>query len=553
MAVGISESASKDQLFDVRLLLDSSGDGLYGIDTHGRCTLANRVAAELFGYTPAELVGQPVDELLHHSRPDGTPHPHTVCPIQRTLETGRGVGVDDDVFWHKDGSGVCVAYSCRPVVENGVTIGAVVAVRDIRDRKRAERERRRLLEQIDKERFKLDGIVDSMSDGLLLMDSDRRISYSNRRAGELLRIEHTSLMGKRDVEAFTEVAHLYENAATAWATWEEAMTRLDERPCFDLRVSGDPQPDLQLRLFRVPGGPDTGDGIGLVLRDVSAERRLVRAKDDFIAAISHELASPATNLVSYAEMLSSQVYPEPDRREMLATMVQEGRRLTAIIRDFVDVLCVQQGRLTVRIRPTDMRTLLQHIANIARTDTAHTLVVDIPEQLPLVQADPDRIQQVLANLVSNAQKYTPRGRYIQLSARLLESSVEVAVADQGLGIPADALPRVFEKFYRVDAEDRRNIKGTGLGLAIVKDLVEAQAGEVGVSSEGPGKGACFWFRLPLATPNIRFVLASGSVGISVLEARQRGVDAVLSKPYCPADLGSMLQGVAHLPPRAEAA
>ena len=337
-----------------------------------------------------------------------------------------------------------------------------------------------------------------MSDGLLLLDGDRRISYSNRRAGELLRVEPASLMGRRAQEVFAEVAYVLDNPSAVWATWVEALTRLDERPCFDLRVAWAPHPDVRVRLFRVPGGPDAGDGIGLVIQDVSAERQVVRAKDEFVAGVCHELASPATNLVACAEMLCSQAYSEPERQEMLGSMVRESHRLLAIVRDFVDVQRVQQGRLEVHVRPTDIRLLMQHVATIARTDMAHQLVVDIPEHLPLVQADPERVQQVLANLVSNAQKYTPDGRQIELSARLLESSVEVTVADQGLGIPKDALDRVFEKFYRVEADDRRNIKGDGLGLAIVKELVEAQLGEVGVSSEGQGKGARFWFRLPLA-------------------------------------------------------
>jgi signal transduction histidine kinase/ActR/RegA family two-component response regulator len=490
----------------------------------------------------------------------------------------------------------------------------------------------RLLEQGDPERWTLDRIVDSMSDGLLVLDDDRRFSYSNRRAAELLRVEPASLVGRRDTDVFAEVAHLYENPSAAWTDWEAALTQRDEHPCFDLRVAGDPWQDLRVQLFRVPGGPGRRDGTGLVIRDVSAERRLVRAKDELVAAVGHELASPATNLIASAEMLCSQVYSEPERRDMLETIAREGHRLTSIIRDFVDVQRVQQGRLEVHLRPVDVRALMRHVAAIARTDTVHRLVVEIAEHLPLVQADPERVQQVLANLVANAQKYTPQGRHIKLSARLLESSVEVAVADRGLGIPKDSLHRVFEKFYRVEAEDRRNIQGTGLGLAIVKDLVEAQGGEVGVSSDGPGKGARFWFRLPLAVasttleptpsaaqhldwpgsplrvlsvdddraagsalirmlrpdghhvvavrsgeealrrladapfdvvisdlglgdgmdgwelarrvraewPHVRFVVASGSVGITQLDALQLGADAVLAKPYRPADLCRML-------------
>src|ERR1700737_3190056 len=131
---------SGNPLPDLRLMLDSSGDGLYGLDTRGRCTLVNRAAAELFGYTTSELVGQPIHDLLHHSRPDGTPYPYGACPILRVFGSGLGIRVDVDVFWHKDGSMVNVEYTAHPIVQNGLILGAVVAVRDIRERKHAERE-----------------------------------------------------------------------------------------------------------------------------------------------------------------------------------------------------------------------------------------------------------------------------------------------------------------------------------------------------------------------------------------------------------------------------
>ena len=160
---------SGNPLPDLRLMLDSSGDGLYGLDTHGRCTLVNRAAAELFGYTTSELVGQPIHDLLHHSRPDGTPYPSAACPILRAFGTGHGIRVDDDVFWHKDGSMVNVEYAAHPIVENGLILGAVVAVRDIRERKGAEREIQ----------FQA-GLLDAVEQAVVATDPDGRIVYWNR-------------------------------------------------------------------------------------------------------------------------------------------------------------------------------------------------------------------------------------------------------------------------------------------------------------------------------------------------------------------------------------
>jgi len=481
----------------------------------------------------------------------------------------------------------------------------------------------------------LERLADSMIDGLVLLDDERRIAYANRRAGDILRIEPASLIGRRAQEILAEVGYVSDSASVVWATWTEALTRLDEGPSVDLRLAWTPHPDVRLRLFRVPGGPDAGDGIGMVIQDVSVERQAARTQDEFVSGVCHELASPATNLVACAEMLCSQVNSEPERQQMLGSMVRESHRLLAIIRDFVDVQRMQHGRLEVHVRPTDLRVLMQHVADIARTDLAHYLVVTLPDHLPLVQADPERVQQVLANLISNAQKYTPEGRQIELSAQLLENNVEVTVADHGLGIPKDSLDRLFDRYYRVDTADRRNIRGSGLGLAIVKELVAAQLGEVGVSSDGLGTGARFWFRLPLAAavdvpeptlpalvrllsasagaeplrvlsvdddravgaalarvlrpeghhvtavssgeealrrlaetlfdvvisdlglgggmdgwelarcvhadwPHVRFVLSTGSVSISELEAHRHGADAVLAKPYRPEDLRRLL-------------
>jgi signal transduction histidine kinase/ActR/RegA family two-component response regulator len=378
--------------------------------------------------------------------------------------------------------------------------------------------------------------------------------------------------------------------------------------------------------------------------ETAAERELARSKDELVAMVSHELASPVTNLVAYAELLATQDHPAPERQEMLTTMVLEGRRLTALIHEFLDVRRLETGRFDLTPRPTDLLALLNHAATIAKRDVDHPLKVDLPATLPLVNADAGRVQQILANLLSNARKYTPTGCEIRLGARELDGAVEVYVADKGLGIPAEALPRLFEKFYRVPGEDRRGTQGTGLGLAVTRDLIEAQGGQIGIESAGRGQGSRFWFTLPLAevgsrieselhvtkpsstsaiqqvpTPPSRplrllavdddaaigsmirrvmrasgyetvttttaeealellraqpfdivlsdlglglgmdgwdlaarvrsdwhlpFVLATGSVGISVDEVHRRGVDGLISKPYLPAELLALLERLA---------
>jgi PAS domain S-box-containing protein len=625
-----AEVALRESEEHLRSVVASLQEGIVVQLEDGTITACNASAERILGVPAERMIGdKSTDPRWRAIHEDGSFFEDNLQPPIVTLRTGEP---QSDVMGIRRPCGelAWISVNSQPMFLDGIRSHPSAVATSFTD----ITERKQLLEQLEKDRSTLAGIVNNMSDGLLLLGHDRHITYCNQRAGELLSIDHTSVVGKPDVEAFAEVAHLYERAPAILASWEKSLARVDERPCLDLRVAGEPQPDIQMRLFPVPGSPDAGDGIGVVIRDVSAERDLVRAKDEFVAAVSHELASPAMNLAGYAEMLSTQAYPEDERREMLDTMAQEGRRLTTIIRDFLDIQRLQRGQMQVHVRPTDLHNLMNHAASIARRDMSHPLLVDIPKQLPLVQADPERVQQVLANLLSNAQKYTPIGGQIAFSAKLIESRVEIAVADQGLGVPADALPRVFETFYRVEASDRRDIKGTGLGLAIVKDLVEAQGGEVGVSSDGPGKGARFWFRLPLAAsnivatissspdlpavaksdpqqlrilsvdddpavssalirllrpdghhvaavcsgeealerladerfdvvladlglgtgidgwelarrvragwPRVRFVLASGSVGINPVDARDRGVDAILPKPYRALDLRALL-------------
>jgi CheY-like chemotaxis protein/anti-sigma regulatory factor (Ser/Thr protein kinase) len=302
--------------------------------------------------------------------------------------------------------------------------------------------------------------------------------------------------------------------------------------------------------------------------------------------------------------------------------------------------------LPVVPRPVDLRPLLEQVASGGAADRKHPVRLDVPHALPLVMADPDRVQQVVDNLLSNARKYSPRGGAIDIQARALGTGVEVSVTDHGLGVPQHALPHLFDKFYRVAGEDRRGIDGTGLGLAIARQIIEDHAGEIGATSPGPGQGTTFVFRLPVADalaepgavppgearppearpagslrvllvdddramravvtrilrplgcalvaaasgaealdmltrgsfdavvsdlhlgpgldgaglaevigqrwPQVRFVLATGSVGAAELPQRSTAIHAVIRKPYRPADLQRMLLDVCSASSRAAA-
>jgi PAS domain S-box-containing protein len=229
--------------------------------------------------------------------------------------------------------------------------------------------------------------------------------------------------------------------------------------------------------------------------DSNAE--LSRAKDEMVSMVSHELRTPLASIVGFAELLATREVSPKQRNDYLAVMLQEGRRLTALVNDFLDLSRLEGDRLTLRFAPADAKALITRAIELFSDPAGPPIETHLPADLPLVRVDSDSIFRVVTNLLSNARKYSPVGGSIEVGASVAEDKVEIYVRDKGLGIPADALSQLFGKFYRVDARDRDTIKGTGLGLAICKNIVEAHGGKIRARSEGLGKGACFYFTVPI--------------------------------------------------------
>ncbi len=230
--------------------------------------------------------------------------------------------------------------------------------------------------------------------------------------------------------------------------------------------------------------------------DASAE--LSQIKDELVSMVSHELRTPLASVVGFAELLMTRPVTDEQRTEYLAVMLQEGRRLTALINDFLDLQRIESGREAITLSPTDLGALIGRAVNLAGVDAGSPIAVKLSDPLPLAMVDSDSIFRVLGNLISNARKYSPDGGAIVVGAGVVNGMLEVSVEDHGLGIPRESIGMLSEKFYRVDTSDRRQIKGTGLGLAISKRIVEAHGGAVGVKSDGPGMGSRFAFTVPIA-------------------------------------------------------
>jgi PAS domain S-box-containing protein len=415
-------------------------------------------------------------------------------------------------------------------------------------------ERRRLVDRAERERAQLIAVMSSQNDGILLLDAASRIQYCNTRAEDLLDLSAEQLIGASAQTVSARLRPSSADGSAATHALEDALAHAEDRPSFELRLDGSPARDLRIEVFDVADPSGVRQGVGLVLRDVTAERDLARTKDEVVSVVSHELRTPLASVVGFAELLLTRpAMPEAQRQQYLGVMVEEGRRLTALINDFLDMQRLESGRQSIVPRPTPLRPILEQAVNSAGEDVERPIVLDATDELPLVQADADRLRQVLANLLGNARKYSPHGGVIRLEASHVDNQVVIAVQDHGLGLPTSALPRLFEKFYRVDNSDRREIAGTGLGLAISRRIVEGHGGRIWAESAGLGRGARFSLTLPIAPVSVVdengadvLVVEDGSVFAQLLAVAlaDDGLSAV-----CVATAEEALNRMTAAPPR----
>ncbi len=235
--------------------------------------------------------------------------------------------------------------------------------------------------------------------------------------------------------------------------------------------------------------------------DAREREQLDRLKDEFVLTASHELRSPLTSVQGFAELLMLERDKlTPKQLETVEIILDNCRHLGRLLNDLLDLTRSDAGRLALRREPTEPGPLIEEVVRTMRAQTEsanQSLTAHLEPDLPLIVVEPGRIRQILVNLVTNAHEYSPERASVEVSARVVDSDVEVAVSDDGPGIPADQLERIFERFTRGDAGLTQRVGGTGLGLAISKSLVELHGGTISAESQ-LGKGSTFRFRLPAA-------------------------------------------------------
>ncbi|MGN6815326.1 MAG: sensor histidine kinase [Solirubrobacterales bacterium] len=257
------------------------------------------------------------------------------------------------------------------------------------------------------------------------------------------------------------------------------------------------------------GGLSETASLGAAFNEMAAQleieegRRdeLDRLKDDFVLTASHELRSPLTSVQGFAELLMLERESlTPKQAETVEVILDNCRHLVRLLNDLLDLARSDAGRLLINPQPAEVAPLIEDVVRTMRAQTEagnQSLTEEIQPGLPPIYVEPARIRQILVNLLTNAHEYSPEGASIGVSAHSLGAEVEIAVRDNGPGIPQDQLERIFERFTRGDAGLTQRVGGTGLGLAISKSLVDLHGGSI-VAESAPGHGSTFRVRLPVA-------------------------------------------------------
>ena len=353
---------------------------------------------------------------------------------------------------------------------------------------------------LGQEQAKVTAILDAMVEGVVAVDGQEHVLLMNEQARAMFALGSARGEGKPFLEVIRN-ADLHEIFRAVHAGGEAALQR-------EIELTSPPR-ILGVNAVRLAASGDrsaAGPGVVLVLHDVTALRQLERVRTEFVANVSHELRTPLTAIQGYLETLLSGALEEGENaRRFLEIALRHSERLGRLLNDLTDLSNIELGKVALRREPVRIDEVVASVVGIIAPRAARAKVdvtSHVPPDLPQVPADRDRLAQILINLVDNAVKYTPEGGSVTVTARrVAESTIETAVTDTGIGIPPADLPRITERFYRVDRARSRELGGTGLGLAIVKHLVMAHGGQLGIESEQE-RGTSVRFTLPIEPPAV---------------------------------------------------
>lgn len=345
------------------------------------------------------------------------------------------------------------------------------------------------LNEIENEKNKLDTILFNMTDGIIAVDNTGKIIHTNPAANKIFNISYADMENR----AFNEIVKEVD-----WDITHEDLFSGSEKANTILDVNG-----LIIKTHVVSFRNEKNETVGsvIVLQDVTEQEKLDKMRKEFVANVSHELRTPLTTIKSYTEtLLDGAVENKEYTINFLKVIDSESERMTRLVKDLLQLSKLDYDNIQWNMKRISIYKIVSECVykmNISAQQKNQELVFDPDMFIPEIMGDKDRIEQVIINILSNAIKYTPENGRIEVSLSKEDGNIVVVVADNGIGIPKEDIPRLFERFYRVDKARSRMLGGTGLGLSIARQIVEAHKGKIRIISEY-GQGTQVYITLPMA-------------------------------------------------------
>jgi PAS domain S-box-containing protein len=487
-------------------IVDSADDAIVSKTLDSVITSWNRGAERLFGWTSAEAVGQSILLII----PDDRHHEEEA--VLARIRMGQRVEHFDTVRRTRDGRFVEVSITVSPIFDDaGRVVGASKIARDITARRQSEIVQARLA-----------ALVDSSDDAIVSKTLDGVITSWNPAAERMFGWTAAEAVGQSILLIIPEDRRYEEEAVLARIRAGQRVDHFDTvRRTKDGRL-------LEVSITVSPIADAAGHIVGAskIARDITDRRRiedatarllaseqdarrqaeaLNRTKDELLATVSHELRTPLNSIFGWARMLQSTHMNEAARTRAINAIVRSASAQARLIEDLVDLSRIVTGQMRLDFEPMDLNAVIEAAIDSVRPAAdakGIVLATALDRSIGLMEGAPDRLQQVMWNLVMNSVKFTPRGGRIDVAVRRGDGTVDMVVSDTGEGIAPEVLLHVFEPFRQEDSSSTRAHGGLGLGLTLVRQLVEHHGGTVRADSPGKGRGATFTVTLPLTAPRL---------------------------------------------------